>query len=503
MSYTRPDVYVEETLSQPFRRSALLSTPLPTFIGETRRGPTEFTIVESWSQFNSVFGGFSVGGGDSDLAYAVHNYFRLGAKACAIQRVVADAAALATINIVDRDATTPVDTLRVDAKTLGDWSNSVKVGIVDKIATEGIFDFLVYDGGDTSTYMVERYTDVSMDPANPRYLEKLVNSATRGSNYVRVTDLGSATAAPDNTPAAGTYDLTGGDYGVIAEADYISGVDAIDNSAASLLVNIPGEERVNVLNAALALAQGRKDSFVIIDPPGGLDGDSVVAFAETLTETSYGAVYWPWITVADAAVNRGGARKTLPPGGAVMGVFANNDAAIGPFKTPAGRGARIPGVLELQDEPTQAELGFVNAGHVNALRTFPGDGTVVYGGRTLKRAGNDKYISLRRSMIYLNASLTELVSFAVFESNDETTWDIITEEVTRFLENFWNKGGLRGRTPEEAFFVVCDESNNPLQKVQEGILTVEVGVSLQRPAEFIVIKLGQFESGEITVEEVI
>jgi phage tail sheath protein FI len=146
---------------------------------------------------------------------------------------------------------------------------------------------------------------------------------------------------------------------------------------------------------------------------------------------------------------------------------------------------------------TNAELDSLNSAvaPVNAIRFIPGSGIVVMGARTLKAGLIDKYIPVRRTLVYLRKSLTDLTEFAIFEPNDATLWRRITNTVSAFLTDFWSQGGLRGTLPSEAFFVKCDSETNPLAKVDNGEVNLEVGVALQRPAEFVIIKIGQYDGG--------
>ena len=117
------------------------------------------------------------------------------------------------------------------------------------------------------------------------------------------------------------------------------------------------------------------------------------------------------------------------------------------------------------------------------------------GARTLKPGYVDKYVPVRRSLIYLEKSLSDLTRFAIFEPNDERLWRQISATVSSFLTSFWSQGGLRGGTPQAAYFVKCDADNNPQTSIDNGEVHLEVGVALQRPAEFVVIKIGQYDGG--------
>jgi phage tail sheath protein FI len=120
------------------------------------------------------------------------------------------------------------------------------------------------------------------------------------------------------------------------------------------------------------------------------------------------------------------------------------------------------------------------------------------GSRTLKAGYVDKYVPVRRTLIYLRKSATDLTEFALFESNDAFLWRRVRAALSSFLTNFWAQGGLVGDTPAQAYYVRCDETINPQSLIDNGELHIEIGVALQRPAEFVIIKIGQF-NGNTTV----
>ena len=179
--------------------------------------------------------------------------------------------------------------------------------------------------------------------------------------------------------------------------------------------------------------------------------------------------------------------------------MVSTDASRGVFKAPAGMDARLSGVVSVA-ALTNSELDDLNQGDpapVNAIRYIPGSGIVVMGARTLKPGYADRYIPVRRSLIYLRKALTDLTSFAVFEPNDFRLWSQITSALEAFLTDFWQQGGLRGLAPADAYFVKCDSENNPIESIDQGEVNIEVGVALQRPAEFVVIRISQYDSGAV------
>ena len=119
-------------------------------------------------------------------------------------------------------------------------------------------------------------------------------------------------------------------------------------------------------------------------------------------------------------------------------------------------------------------------------------GIAVMGARTLLQDGTaNKYVNMRRSLIYIKKRLRDLTEFAIFENNDERLWAQIRSSIIVFLNEYKNQGGLRGTTPAQAFFVKCDAENNSSAQIANGEVHIQVGVALQYPAEFIVIDLSQ------------
>jgi phage tail sheath protein FI len=114
------------------------------------------------------------------------------------------------------------------------------------------------------------------------------------------------------------------------------------------------------------------------------------------------------------------------------------------------------------------------------------------GGRTLKQDNTaNRYVAMRRSLIYIEKRLNDLAQFAIFETNNETLWARLTTVLGNFLNDYRNQGGLRGETADAAFFIKCDTENNTPATIAAGEVHVEVGVALEYPAEFIIINLSQ------------
>ena len=489
MAYLRPGVYIEETLNPIPPLAGPASTSVAAFVGAADRGPLDPTLVTSWTQYTSLYGSW---GTLNTLTTAVYLFFANGGNQAYVKRVTAGAAAAATRVFDDRSATTD-PTLNVFAKNPGTWGNSVYITITDS-SLANHFDLVVYNGGTTSAFIVERYTDLNMTVGNARYAPTAINAV---SNVITTTDANSAAVGALRNPGVvALQPLAAGATGsAVTESDVANSMASFDTVTSSLVLNAPGVISTSPVNTILSYAEGRDDVFVVIDAMNDTVTNQMTR-AATYTSTSLGAVYYPNLTIPSNTSSSPDAIETAFCGGAIVGQFISTDVSRGVFKAPAGVNNRIAGAVAVT-KLTNANLDTMNsaAAPVNAIRFIPGSGIVVMGSRTLKAGYADRYVPVRRSLIYLRKALTDLTDFAVFEPNDAVLWRRIKASLEGFLTDYWSQGGLRGATPADAFFVKCDSSTNTLIKIDNGEVNMEIGVALQRPAEFVIIKIGQYDGG--------
>lgn len=243
----------------------------------------------------------------------------------------------------------------------------------------------------------------------------------------------------------------------------------------------------------------QRNRLAILDPPPGLTPAQVAAFADTLAspetdDAAFTALYYPWITVPGVdAVER-----TVPPCGHLAGVWARTDAERGVFKAPANQNLR--GALKIETVLTDDEHGELNAKGVNCLRVFPDRGLLVWGARTRSTTRDWRYLNVRRLVSYLSDSIRQSTTWAVFEPNDERLWATLRHAVASFLTDQWRQGALVGRTPDEAFYVICDATNNTTETMDDGKVVCDIGVAPVRPAEFVHFTITQIagQSGTTT-----
>jgi hypothetical protein len=180
--------------------------------------------------------------------------------------------------------------------------------------------------------------------------------------------------------------------------------------------------------------------------------------------------------------------RQLAPSGTVAGVIARVDRERGVWKAPAGQDAALRGVslgATLSDAETEA---LVPEG-VNVLRAFPGGAPVVWGARTLDTDGDQKYVPVRRLVLFLERSLLDGLRWVAFETNDETLWAAVRSSVDAFLAGLWRAGAFQGTAPRQAWFVRCDRTTMTAVDMAEGRLNLLIGVAPTRPAEFVILTL--------------
>jgi phage tail sheath protein FI len=184
---------------------------------------------------------------------------------------------------------------------------------------------------------------------------------------------------------------------------------------------------------------------------------------------------------------------TLPPSGAVTGVYAKTDENRGVWKAPANVPLAdvIEPVVKL-DTAQQDDLNVdpTSGKSINAIRAFASKGTLIWGARTLDGNSNEwRYIPVRRFFNMVEESVKKSTYWAVFETNDANTWVKVRGMIENYLTQKWREGALAGATTKEAFFVKCGLGTTmTAQDILEGRMNVEIGMAVVRPAEFIILK---------------
>ncbi len=619
--YLTPGVYFER-IDAAERRIPALRTDVAGFVGIAERGPLNRPVrIESWKQFQSVFGGFVPQG---YLSYAVKGFFENSGLTCYVVRIAdRDAARRATVTLADRSG---IPTVKVYALNEGRWGNMVKVSLkgscrgstvtadpskqpadgsysvvqrttgfergslvrvfqnrsgiraeehhyvrsIDVLNRKIVWDTPLSPAFDSTmpiyfstmeftltftlgSELKEVFDELSLNRNHSRYLEDVVNGR---SNLVLVEDLASPSAIPDNLPdpaafREGFVRLEGGTDGIstLSMDDFLGdpGADEkeglrcyedVDEVGMICIPDImtgptetepppppekpdpcaPPEEATGTYSppmpespplfgagdieraqrAMIGHCEMMKDRVAILDPPPGSDVAGIHEWRLRF-DSKYAALYYPWIVVNDPLRLRGNITRVIPPSGHVAGVYARTDLTRGVHKAPAnetvlGAEDTAPGV----DDPEQELLNPVG---VNCLRAFPGRGVLIWGARTVSTDPAWRYINIRRLLIMIEESLMEAMQWTVFEPNDVYLRKGISVSVSCYLEELWRQGALVGKTASEAFFVQCDEENNPKYVIDAGRIITDIGVAPSIPGEFILFRIGKVKDGLEVLKE--
>ncbi|MFF8790215.1 phage tail sheath family protein [Streptomyces sp. NPDC015125] len=233
-----------------------------------------------------------------------------------------------------------------------------------------------------------------------------------------------------------------------------------------------------------------RNRLALLEPPPGTAPAEVPQFFRHLASpdeeaAAFTALYYPWVTVPGVD----GTPRTVVPSGHLAGVWARTDAERGVFKAPANQNLR--GVLSLPTLLTDQRHGELNDKGVNCLRAFPDRGLLVWGARTRSGSRDWRYLNVRRLVSFLSDSIRQSSTWAVFEPNDDRLWATLRHSVSGFLTDQWRQGALLGRTPDEAFYVICDRTNNTSATIDAGQVICDIGIAPVRPAEFVQFSITQ------------
>ena len=287
-----------------------------------------------------------------------------------------------------------------------------------------------------------------------------------------------------------------------------SGLDILARIDEIAIVAAPGYTDAASYDALLSHCTTLHDRVAILDGPAELSKDALKQLSGEgedvpakqgwvkpgKSESGESTLYVPWIKVSNPNRAPGGEKSaTVPPSGHIAGVWARSDALRGVHKAPANE--ILHGALDLAYPISYAEQGPLNMQGVNCIRYFSNEGFLVWGARTYCKSPEWRYLNVRRLFNMIEESIAESTRWIVFEPNDSTLWNAIRRDVTAFLMGFWRDGALLGRTPEEAYYVKCDEENNPIESINEGKVVIEIGIAPVKPAEFVMFKISQYEAG--------
>jgi hypothetical protein len=388
-----------------------------------------------------------------------------------------------------------------------------------KIGSEKYIRTLEFNLGIACGEDYEEYNDLSLNPELPNF----VGARLRKSDLVRAEIVSAAKAAApaakDGKSEAVVADaglvapfaqlggagkeeislqLSGGSDGSVANVtpDVYIGIDNGPNARTGIqallevpevaIVAVPGVAVPEVQSALVSYCENQKSCFAVLDMPSDLRKTNDLLKYRNLFDTTYAAMYHPWVKAYDGLSKR---TEAFPPSGAIVGIYARTDSERGIQKAPANEIVR--GAMDLTVNYGQGEQEVLNPVGVNLIRAFTGRGIRVWGARTLSSNGLWKYINVRRLFIYVEQSIKVNTNWVVFEPNGTALWERVTATISNFLSTLWRNGALAGDSTGEAFYVECGKSTMSQDDIDNGRLICNIGIAPLKPAEFVIFRITQ------------
>jgi hypothetical protein len=404
--------------------------------------------------------------------------------------------------------------------------------IINPNTSSGTFDLLVRQGNDitNSKIVLESFTGLSLDPKSPNFVAKqigdyvynynpstqqieLSGSYRNNSNYIYVSSVNLLTpdyldnngvaknqytssipVAASGSFIGATGDIKGGAafYNSITTATNTQGLETANyTNMINLLANkddyqfnvlvTPGlfdSLNTSAISTIITNTQQRGDNIFVLDPVVYGQAASGVITQASSRDTSYAAEYWPWCQIQDPAT---GKNVWVPASTMIIGVYAYNDTVAEPWFAPAGiNRVGLGTVLRVEQKLNQTTRDSLYTGKVNPIATFPGQGIVVYGQKTLqtKPSALDR-VNVRRLLISLKSYISQVANNLVFEQNTAATRNIFLSQVNPYLSSVQQRQGLF------AFKVIMDETNNTADVIDRNQLIGQIYVQPTKTAEFI------------------
>lgn len=268
-----------------------------------------------------------------------------------------------------------------------------------------------------------------------------------------------------------------------------SGLFLFDEIQDISLVCAPGVTDPAAQDAILTHCEKNRFRFAVLDSPETLQGG--IDTMPMPRDSIMGAYYFPWVEMYDMVADK---NVYAPPSGGICGVYGRVDGTRGVHKAPANELFKT--ALGLKYNLTDAEQELLNPKGINCIRNFPGRGIRVWGARTISSNPEWRYVNVRRLFCMVEQALQNGTNWVVFEPNTRDLWKKIIRNITSFMLNIWKSGALFGNTPEEAFYVRCDDELNPPESIDAGYVNIEIGLAPAKPAEFVVFRVSQKTLGE-------
>jgi hypothetical protein len=512
-------------------------------IGPTVSGPVRIpTLVTSYSDYLNKFGGSFISGGASYeylTSISTYNYFQQGGTTLLVTRAVSGTFAPASSSIAASGSivaftletlSSGIITNNVGSEISGSLtsgsSTNVRWEVVNPNTGSGTFSILVRRGNDNpnSKVILESWNNLSLDPNQANYIEAVIGNQststangytqttgdyTNKSKYIRVKSISLTTpnyfdnngnpvsSYTSSLPlvSSGSFGgATGTNCGVygLSNSDYTSSITLLGNKDEFKfnIITTPGVTATTgnaVITSLTNLASDRGDCIAIVDMSAFGDNIATVIGNATSVDSSYAATYYPWVQIS--APNTG-KLTWVPPSTIIPSVYAYNDRVGAPWFAPAGFTRGGLSVIQAERKLAPSDRDTLYAGKVNSLATFPGQGVVAYGQKTLqKKASALDRVNVRRLLIELKSYIGQVANGLVFEQNTIATRNRFLRQVNPYLDSIQQRQGLY------AYKVVMDESNNTADVIDRNQLLGQIFIQPTRTAEFIILDFNVTPTG--------
>jgi hypothetical protein len=510
-----------------------------TFVSGGANDSNTYTYFTSIAAYN-----YFANGGQSLLVARVVSGSYTAATSSAAGNLINAASSSFTLQTLSKGALMNSTSTETSGALASGSVDNVRWQIVNANTSSGTFDLLIRRGDDTSLQPVilETWTGLNLDPNSGNYISRVIgdtisnyNSTTNqieysgsyfnNSNYITVKSVNYTTpnfydnngiAKPQYTGsipvnASGAFGgavgiIKGGAkfYDLIDEATNSQGLvaDNYDNMI-NLLANTD-DYKFNILltpglydqgtftgkiSTIITNTQNRGDNIFVLDPVGySVNAITSVVAAAATRNTSYAAEYWPWCQVVEPST---GNNVWVPASTVIAGVYAYNDSVAEPWFAPAGinRGG-LSQVIRAKSKLSQTNRNDLYTGKINPIATFPGQGVVVYGQKTLQtKASALDRVNVRRLLISLKSYISQVANNLVFEQNTIATRNTFLSQVNPYLTSVQQRQGLY------AFKVVMDDTNNTPDVIDRNELRGQIYLQPTKTAEFIYLDFNVTPTG--------
>jgi phage tail sheath protein FI len=522
-TYLHPGVYIEEVPSGS-RPIDAAGTSVAAFLGTCGKGVlNEPVFISSWDDYIQQFGGIrsieTANAGDvtslpvgDRMGLAVRAFFQNGGSKAYVVRLGTPKAA----KFVFDDGTVGATALLTfSASESGTWAERYVIRIVRLNADADPLAFSVEIGTGTGDQFqaLESFTGVSeAGYVGAADMAAALNDTSNGSKIMTVTvddgtGVDTALAAlaqgvpQDITVVSGTAS-----DGTPSQPDYAAIFNRFVKIRDINIIMLPEQEWASdgsgnaIIDGAISHCEHMKNRMVIVDPPHGHElVDSSTVTTLSLRTKTYAALYYPWVKVANpfysTEESNTAAKTTLaPPCGFAAGLWAKTDSLRGVWKAPSGVQAGLLGTAGLEYVVEDAEQDFLNPAGVNAFRTLPNYGQVIWGSRTLATRADPewRYVPVRRTAMFIEESIFNGIQWAVFEPNDHRLWSSLRVNIESFMDGLFRVGAFQGQKASDAYFVKCGLGQTMTQDdIDAGKVIVLIGFAPLKPAEFVIVRIQQ------------